>query len=167
MAPGNPQATPGAGRRPGEVDADAKSLSRVSPPGHFSAGTPRSIPVAPAHRPAAARPKARPGHRDGARVAGGTGGQRFSRRASWNGRNERARRSLLQKARFSRTRARERYALPGKKTAVKRHPKMAGRGVLTAPRPGGLRTPAPTWRHMGSLHSLLRMHWDHEPDWHP
>src|SRR5205823_14823045 len=61
MAPGNPQATPGAGRRPGEVDADAKSLSRVSPPGHFSAGTPRSIPVAPTHRPAAARPRARPG----------------------------------------------------------------------------------------------------------
>src|SRR5438046_8341054 len=22
-------------------------------------------------------------------------------------------------------------------------------------------------RFMGGLHSLLRMHWDHEPDWHP
>src|SRR5438094_2481987 len=22
-------------------------------------------------------------------------------------------------------------------------------------------------RFMGSLHSLLRMHWEHEPDWHP
>src|SRR5439155_13163529 len=42
---------------------------------------------------------------------------------------------------------------------------LVGRGVLTAPRLGGLRTARPTLRFMESIWPLLRMHWGHEPSW--
>src|SRR5438046_1359228 len=45
-------------------------------------------------------------------------------------------------------------------------------GLTSALRPrrvGSRNSPlGPHWAHVhGKLHSLLRMHWDHEPDWHP
>src|SRR5204862_24325 len=44
---------------------------------------------------------------------------------------------------------------------------LVGRGVLTAPRLGGLGTARPTLRFMESLLSaFFRMHWDHEPKMH-
>src|SRR5438034_1250854 len=40
---------------------------------------------------------------------------------------------------------------------------LVGRGVLTAPRLGGLGTARPTLWFMESLLSLIRVHWDREP----
>src|SRR5216117_1875438 len=40
---------------------------------------------------------------------------------------------------------------------------LVGRGVLTAPRLGGLGTARPTLRFMESPLTFFRMHWDHEP----
>src|SRR5204862_7332610 len=40
---------------------------------------------------------------------------------------------------------------------------LVGRGVLTAPRLGGLGTARPTLRFMESPHNFDAVHWDHEP----
>ncbi|PYM13100.1 MAG: hypothetical protein DME18_09790 [Verrucomicrobia bacterium] len=43
-------------------------------------------------------------------------------------------------------------------------PRTVGRGVLTAPRPGGLGTARPALRFMESEHlQRLDVRWDHEP----
>ncbi len=43
-----------------------------------------------------------------------------------------------------------------------REPYLVGRGVLTAPQAGGLRTARRTSQFIECLLTFLRLHWDHE-----